>query len=57
MLVDNVFDSCIAPDVSVQHLTGKLLHVLNIDHQPLVGCPASITGLSQYTKPVSTTLN
>jgi len=45
MFVNNSLYSRVAPDVAVQHLAGELLHVLNVDHQPFIGCPASITGL------------
>ena len=45
MFTNNMFDCWVAPHVTVQHLTWELLHVLNIDYQPLVGCPTSITCL------------
>jgi len=36
VLSDDGTDGLVAPHVPVQTLAGKVLHVLNVDHQPLV---------------------
>lgn len=33
---DNVFHSLVAPNITIQTLTGKILNVLYVDHEPLV---------------------
>jgi len=47
MFVNNKFDAGVAPDIAVQHLARKLLHVLYVDDQPLVGRPSRVTCLQQ----------
>ena len=45
VLFNNIFDCPVAPDVTVEHLAGELLSVLNIDNEPLVGIGTSFTCL------------
>lgn len=43
----DALDGGIAPDVPVEHLAGKLLHILYIHHQPAILCPANLPRLMQ----------
>ena len=36
MLTDDAFDGFVAPNITIQDLTGKLLRILNVYHKPLV---------------------
>lgn len=45
MLADDVLYSFVAPDVAVETLTGKILHVLNVYHEPFVLHLTTLLGL------------
>lgn len=45
MLADDVLHSFVAPDIAVETLTGKILHVLNVYHEPFVLHLTTLLGL------------
>lgn len=45
VLLDNLLNAWITPEITVQHLTGKHSSFLNIDHEPLCFVLGNISAL------------
>lgn len=50
MLSDDGLHGIIAPHIPVQTLTSKILHILDVDHQPLVLQLSTVLCLQQKTE-------